>query len=223
MLKSVMPPRALNATGRREFAAKAPIPSDQIDSVTEDVARWGELLVKWNAKINLVAPGTIDDFWIRHALDSAQILPHISNDAEIIADFGSGAGFPGVMTAIAAKAAGSGRHVHLMESVGKKASFLRTVARELELPATVHNLRIEAVDPIAADVITARAFAPLPRLLPMADRHLKQGGTLVLPKGASLDSEVHDATLDWAFALRRAPSVTDDSGQIAILTGLQPR
>ena len=218
-----MPPRGLSAEGRAKFEALAPVPADEISAITQDVARWGDLLVKWNAKINLVAPGTIHDFWVRHALDSAQIIPHIPEDAEIIADFGSGAGFPGLMIAIAAKASGSTRHVHLMESVGKKASFLRTVARELELPATVHNLRIEAVDPLEADVITARAFAPLPRLLPMADRHLKPRGTLVLPKGVTLDDEVGEATLDWAFALKTAQSLTDESGQIAILSGLQSR
>lgn len=179
----------LDPRGRDTFVAHSPLPP----SALSDVERWGELLVRWNSKINLVAPGTLGDFWVRHALDSAQIVSHLPDTAAVVADFGSGAGFPGIAIAIDAKHRGLPRHVHLIESAGKKASFLRTVTRELALPVTVHSARIEALKPLQADVITARAFAPLPRLLPLARRHLAPEGRVVLLKGEGLDGEIAEA------------------------------
>ena len=203
--------------GRDEFVARAPISPDSL----VDYDRWVALLAKWNARINLVAPSTLPDVWLRHALDSAQIIPHIPANARMVVDFGSGAGFPGLAIAIEAKHDGArDQHVHLIESAGKKASFLRTVIRELALPATVHSQRIEAMAPLEADVVTARAFAPLTRLLPMADHHLAPGGRLVLLKGGDLRSEEKDVAADWSYSRTIAPSSSDSSGVIITITDL---
>ena len=209
-----MPPDS----GRHRFAELAPVPP----SSHADFARWGDVLAKWNARINLVAPGTLEDFWIRHALDSAQVVEHIGN-AGVVADFGSGGGFPALAVAIHAKHAGIQRHVHLIESAGKKASFLRTVVRELGLPATVHRARIENVASLGAGAITARAFAPLPRMLPLAQHHLAPGGRIVLLKGASVDDEIRCAREAWRFELSTYPSLSDASGRIIVLSHIQER
>ena len=206
--------------GRDVFAACAPISPHSL----ADYDRWVALLAKWNAKINLVAPSTLPDVWLRHALDSAQIIPHIPADARTIVDFGSGAGFPGLAIAIEAKQdPARDQHIHLIESAGKKASFMRTVIRELSLPATVHGERIEAMDPLGADVVTARAFAPLTRLLPMADHHLREGGRLVLLKGEDISSEEGDVDKSWTYQRQTAPSLSDETGVIITLTDLRRR
>jgi 16S rRNA (guanine527-N7)-methyltransferase len=201
------------------FASKAPIHPDSL----EDYRRWEALLRKWNARINLVAPKSLPDFWIRHALDSAQILPLIPESARTIVDIGSGAGFPGIAVAIQAKYAGQKQTVHLIESAGKKASFLKTVSRETALPTVVHSDRIEALPNLQADVITARAFAPLDRLLPLAALHLKSGGCLILLKGSAVDDEVAIARQDWNFDMAQTKSLTDETGSVIILTGLSPK
>ena len=134
---------------------------------------WHSLLVKWNNRINLVAKSTLPEFWVRHALDSWQITPHFRDSDKVLLDFGSGAGFPGIAAAIALLGK-DGSFVTLTESAGKKASFLRTTIRELSLPAQVHGGRIEDLKPFAADMITARAFAPLDRLLSYAEPFLTE-------------------------------------------------
>ncbi len=206
--------------GRDEFVSRAPISPESLS----DYDRWGRLLSKWNAKINLVAPSTLPDFWIRHALDSAQIVPHIPDVARTIVDFGSGAGFPGLSIAIEAKHNPSrDQHVHLIESAGKKASFIRTVIRELDLPATVHSQRIEAMEPLGADVITARAFAPLSRLFPMAEHHLRGGGQLILLKGADLSSEEDAVASDWVYERQTTASLSGSDGVVVAFMGLGRR
>jgi 16S rRNA (guanine527-N7)-methyltransferase len=202
-----------------DFAAKAPIHPDSLD----DYRRWEGLLRKWNARINLVAPKSLPDFWIRHALDSAQILPLIPEGAKTIVDFGSGAGFPGIAVAIQAKHAGQNQTVHLIESAGKKASFLKTVSRETSLPTVIHADRIETLPNLHADVITARAFAPLDRLLPLAALHLKPGGRLILLKGSAVDDEVTLAQRDWNFDIGQTKSLTNETGSIITLTGLHAK
>ena len=211
-MRSVAPP----THGRDDFIARAPISADSVP----DYDRWAALLAKWNARINLVAPSTLPDYWTRHALDSAQIVPLIPDDAMTVMDFGSGAGFPGLSIAIESKAQDTGRHVHLIESAGKKASFLRTVIRELGLPATVYSARIEAMDSLQADVITARAFAPLTRLLPLADQHMRPCGQLVLLKGGDVESELAAVAGEWSFTHRSTPSLSDGSGSVLQLSDL---
>lgn len=201
-----------------EFSTRAPIHSDSMS----DYQRWESLLRKWNARINLVAPKSLPEFWQRHALDSAQLAPMIPAEAKTIVDFGSGAGFPAVAIAIQAKHAKLDQTVHMIESAGKKASFLKSVSRETRLNAVIHADRIEAIDPLNADVITARAFAPIHRLLPLAWIHLAKGGRLILLKGAAIEAEITEARRDWQFQTTQQSSLSDDSGTILTITDLAP-
>jgi len=178
-----------------------------------DFSRWYELLRKWNARINLVASKEVDQFWRRHAYDSWQLNAHLPEKWERLVDLGSGGGFPGLSLGIFAKQRGEGE-VHLVESVGKKTSFLKTVTRELGLPVTVHTARVEALSPLEADIITARAFAPLPRLFDYAAPHLKPASILILPKGESADKEIKEARSHWNFDVEAFKSSTDSSASI---------
>lgn len=200
-----------------EFATAAPIHPDSLS----DYVKWAELLKRWNQRINLVAPAALSDIWSRHMLDSAQLWPHIPKGAETIVDFGSGGGFPGLSLGIEAKHAKQGQRVHLIESVGKKATFLKTVSRETSLPVTVWSDRIEKIDPLSADVITARAFAPLKRLLPLAERHLKDGGYLALLKGRDVEVEIDAVRESWNFELERRQSRTDPDAVILMVSELR--
>lgn len=201
-----------------EFARRAPIH----DNALPDYEIWVSLLRRWNQRINLVSPSAMSDLWDRHVLDSAQIWPLIPDDAQVIVDFGSGAGFPGLSVAIEAKHAARGQTVHMIESAGKKASFLKSVSRETSAPARIWSDRIEQIEPLKADVITARAFAPLARLLPMAFRHLKMGGEIVLLKGERFSDEIEEAEKHWSFTYETRPSVTQDGAVIVHLANITP-
>jgi len=113
--------------------------------------------------------------------------------------------------------------VHLVESVGKKTSFLKAVARELALPLTVHTARVEALEPLDADILTARAFAPLPKLFAYAAPHLAPGAELLLPKGETADKEVEAARAQWTFEVERLKSLTQDTAAILRVRDLQAR
>ena len=127
---------------------------------------YAELLVRWQATINLVSPKTLPELWTRHIADSLQVQA-VLPEARRWVDLGSGGGFPGLVTAILLADA-PGATVHLVESDKRKAAFLRTVARETGAPATIHAERIETFVPAHAapvDAISARALAPLPHLV----------------------------------------------------------
>ena len=200
------------------FAARTNVSRETLS----DYARWEALLMRWNARINLVAPSSLADFWQRHALDSWQVCAHIPEKAEHIVDFGSGAGFPGLSVAIACKERGAGQ-VTLIESAGKKASFLRTVIRELGLPARVLSERIEDLPDLGADVITARAFAPLPRLLNYARPHSHAQTKFVLLKGANAESEIKKAREIWTFDVESVTSLTDEDGVVLNLSNVRAK
>ncbi len=177
------------------------------------------LVRRWTARINLVAPSTLPDLWTRHILDSAQLWP-LAPKAATWADLGSGGGFPGLV--IAALAADTGTpHVTLIESDGRKCAFLRTAARELALPVTVLDQRAEAAPPQAAPVVSARALAPLPTLLPLVARHLAPDGVALLPKGRDSQSELDAARAKgWRFTAEALPSATDPQARILRLKDL---
>jgi len=179
------------------------------------LAAYVELLLKWNAKINLVGPKTLDDPWTRHILDSLQLKPFLPAARCRLVDLGSGAGLPGLILAIL----GVG-DVHLIESDARKCAFLREAARVTETLVTIHNLRIEAAPAIPADVVTARALAPLAELLPLAARFLGPGGRAVLLKGARWAEELTIAQKSWHMVVSDHPSVTDPAARILILESL---
>ena len=199
-----------------DFADHVDVPRGTLD----DFSQWYGLLRKWNARINLVAPKEIEQFWHRHAYDSWQLNAHLPQDWDRLVDLGSGGGFPGLSFGIYCKLRGYG-NVHLVESIGKKTSFLKTVTRELNLPVTVHTARVEALEPLEADVITARAFAPLPKLFDYAAPHLKPGGILLLPKGESAEKEIGEADKDWHFDVERFKSATDSSASLLRVVNLR--
>lgn len=185
-----------------------------------------ELLRRWQAKINLISNSTLDSAWERHFEDSLQILPFLppaeAGKRPVLFDLGSGAGFPGLVLAIARPDLA----VHLVESDAKKCAFLGTVSRETGAGAVIHNRRIEdmAPDP-APDIVTARALAPLASLLDYSRpwAALNPALSFVFLKGAQADSEVHAARAGWDFDEKSAPSRTDSQGKILLLTNVRPR
>jgi len=193
-----------------------------IDATDDLMARfdaYAALLVKWQRKINLVGARTLDDIWRRHFLDSAQIWPHLPPTAKTLADIGSGAGFPGLVLAILAAARG-GPAITLIESDQRKAVFLREANRITEAGADIQNLRLTGRDEISADVVTARACAPLHRLLPLANGIVKSRGTALFLKGAGWPDELTAAGKAWTMKSAEIPSLTDTSGVILKLEGL---
>lgn len=167
------------------------------------------LLERWNPRINLVSKASLVDVWTRHFADSAQLWAHAPAGIGCWLDLGSGAGFPGlVIAAIAAEQAPSLR-VLLVEADQRKAAFLTEVIRATGVNATVLARRIEDLPPQSADVISARALAPLPELLAHAEKHLRPGGICLFPKGETVHKELADAASRWRFEHRLHPSRTD--------------
>lgn len=181
---------------------------------------YAALLTKWNPAINLVAKSTLPDLWARHILDSAQLFDLCPPEARTWVDLGSGGGFPGMIVAIMALGVNSDLRVTLVESDQRKATFLRTVARETETPVKIHSERAESLPPLGADVLSARAFAPLPMLLSHVHRHLAPTGVAFLPKGAQAEAEIAEALASWAFQVQKTPSKTDPQAVILSIKGL---
>ncbi len=180
---------------------------------------YADLLRTWNPKINLVGPSTLPALWERHFLDSAQLFPHLPVGGGMLADFGSGAGFPGLVLAILGAPC-----VHLIESDQRKAAFLREVSRETGAGnVTVHAARLADVAPLGADVVTARALAPLTDLIPWAIRHLKPGGTALFLKGADTEKEIAKARETCSFSADVLTSQTHPDGRLLRLTAITTR
>jgi 16S rRNA (guanine527-N7)-methyltransferase len=167
-----------------------------------------KLLQQWNPRINLVSPASLSSAWVRHFADSAQLWRLRPPRARLWLDIGSGAGFPGlVVAAMAAEVADL--RLHLVESDHRKAAFLDTVIRTAGLAATVHAERVESLPAIGADVVSARALAPLEALIAMTEKHRRPGGIGLFPKGASVHKEIAEAAVRWHFDHAIHPSLTD--------------
>ncbi|MBB4016909.1 16S rRNA (guanine527-N7)-methyltransferase [Chelatococcus caeni] len=180
-----------------------------------------DLLRRWQDVKNLVGPRTLDHVWTRHIADSAQLLP-LAPTARKWIDIGSGAGFPGLVLAILLRNREDGE-VHLVESNSRKCAFLRAVSRETGARAQVHAGRIEDVLPSLgqADVLTARALAPLTDLLDLGKDLLRTGAIGVFPKGQDLEAELTVAAKSWNIDYDIVPSVTDPQGRICIVRQLR--
>jgi 16S rRNA (guanine527-N7)-methyltransferase len=178
------------------------------------------LLTKWNAKINLVAPSTIPDLWPRHIVDSAQIFRHAPKSARLWVDLGSGGGLPALVCAILAQEALPECRFTLVESDKRKAAFLLSAARELQLSLTVVSDRAETLAPQQADIVSARALAPLPQLLAWVARHLAENGVALLPKGKNYATELAAARAEWQFEDTVFESQTDPLARLLILKGI---
>jgi 16S rRNA (guanine527-N7)-methyltransferase len=210
-----MPTRPLERRGALDAAAVGDLLAVSRETL-DRLQTYLDLLVRWQKTINLVGPATLADPWRRHILDSAQLRRLVPGDARRLADLGSGAGLPGLVLAILGVP-----EVHLLESDRRKAAFLREAARACGIAVTVHAARIEVVSPLAADVVTARALAPLPNLLAMAEWHLRPGGTALFLKGRNAETELTAARESWTMRVQQEVSLSDPESQILIISEIR--
>ena len=173
---------------------------------------YAQLLIAWNRRINLVGPRTIGDLWRRHILDSAQLRLLIPPTARVLVDLGSGAGLPGLILAILGFP-----EVHLVEADQRKCVFLREAARITGTPVHLHPQRLETIPPFAADVVTARAFAPLADLLDQAEPFIATHSILLALKGRTVGEELTEAAKAWNMRATQRQSVSDPSGTVLYL------
>lgn len=187
----------------------------------ERLRRYQDLVVRWNPKINLVARSTLETIWLRHIEDSAQVSVLIPVKAQSWADLGSGAGFPGLVGAILLNEVRPDVAVTLVESDKRKAAFLRNVAYEVDVEVNIYSERIESIDPLSSDFITARALSSLSNLLMYSARHLSQTGTALFMKGKSVMLEIEEAKQEWTFEHETIQSVTDEQAVILKITNIK--
>lgn len=199
-----------DCSGALDFAKMFDVSRETIEALHH----YGALIAKWNSTINLVSPRSLTALWSRHFCDSAQLYSCARESGGRWGDLGSGGGFPGLVVAILAREHGMKWSVTLVEADQRKAAFLRTVARELTLEVRVVTDRIERLAPLRADVLSARALAPLPVLLGYVGRHLAVGGRAYLLKGANHLREVEAARREWRFDLEVISSRTDPAAAI---------
>jgi 16S rRNA (guanine527-N7)-methyltransferase len=205
-------PEAASTFGPDAFAAATGADA----AVMADLHAYRDLIAAWNGRMNLVGPSALDAFWLRHAYDSAQLLPR-APEARVWADLGAGAGFPGLVLAILLKRT-PGATVHLVESMAKRCLFLREAATQLDLPVEVHNARAEDLKLAGVQVVTARACAPLARLLgfawPLLGNKSPEQTIGLFLKGESVEQELTEAQAAWEFHVERSPSLSDPRGRI---------
>ena len=203
---------------REHARALTPVSDDALARLDQFVA----LLLDWQRKINLVADSTLPNVWTRHVSDSLQLLP-LAPGAETWIDLGSGGGFPGL--AVACTLAGTaGARVHLIESNGKKVAFLREAVRLTGAPAAVHNERIENFGDSftgTADVVTARALAPLTLLCAQAFPFIAKGAIGLFLKGQDVEAELTEAAKYWKVGAELMPSLTSAEGSILVVRTLR--
>ena len=196
------------------FRARANASAEQI----ADLEAFRLRLVEANAVMNLVGPDSLPDFWNRHVWDSAQLLD-LAPEAKSWADLGAGAGFPGLVLSIMLKGR-DGAHVWLIDSLAKRCRFLREVVDALSLPATVIVGRAEAQS-VTCDIVTARAVAPMEKLLGYAQPYFQRGAQGLFLKGERAESELIEARKSWHFEAELAPSQSDVRGRIVTIRSLR--
>lgn len=200
--------------------ALAALGLDLARATLDDLHAYRDLLSTWNGRMNLVGPSAMAQFWTRHVADSAQLLS-LAPGATTFADLGTGAGLPGVVLAILLKGR-AGAQVHLVESLAKRCAFLREVVSTLAIPAVVHHVRAEDLKPApAVEVVTARAVAPLEKLLGYARPMLKPGVRGLFLKGRGAEAEVAAARHAWDFTAVLHPSRTDPDARVVEIARLQ--
>lgn len=178
------------------------------------------LLTEWQEKFNLVSNNSLNDAWERHFVDSVQLWKFIPENAQNILDFGSGAGFPGMVLAVVAKEKTPYLKVGLVESISKKTLYLKEVSDKLGVNVEVINDRIENIPAQKADVITSRAMTSLNGLLGYAYRFCKPDTICIFPKGKKYAEELAEAHRHWKFKCRIEPSEISEEGRILIVSNL---
>jgi len=214
----VRPDAPLGAAG---FAELVPVSRETLARLDRFVAT----LLTWQRRINLIAPATVAELWTRHAADSLQLVALASAGARLWLDLGSGGGFPGLVIACVLADA-PGAQIHLIESNGKKAAFLRESVRVTGAPAIVHQARIEQMGTRLderIDVVTARALAPLADLLVLSEPWLKRGAQALFPKGQDVGAELTEASKYWTIEAAMTPSRTDPRGRIVAVQRAERR
>lgn len=202
--------------GRRRFLAAYPVSRETL----ERLDALADALARWNRSINLVSARSLADLWRRHILDSAQLAPLAPPTARSWVDLGAGGGFPGLVVAALAQERQPALHMTLVESDARKCAFLANAARAMALDVTIENRRIEQPPPRRHDVVSARALAPLSRLLDLAAPYMAQGAVALFPKGAGVDAELTEAMRKRHIEVARAPSITDPHGVILQVRGV---
>jgi 16S rRNA (guanine527-N7)-methyltransferase len=178
-----------------------------------DLEIFRDYLLKQNEVMNLIGPATVPHFWSRHVLDSAQLLDR-RPDARVWADLGAGAGFPGLVLAILLKHSdGPAPKIYLIDSLAKRCRFLMDLVDQLKLPAEVINDRAENLN-LTVDVVTARAFAPFPRLFTFAETFFRNGAEGWFLKGENVESELAEAGKQWRFEVEQYESLSDPRGRL---------
>jgi 16S rRNA (guanine527-N7)-methyltransferase len=180
----------------------------------ERLVNYAELLEKWNRRINLVGRSTLPDLWHRHIADSAQLWGYAPPNARLWLDLGSGAGLPGLVIAAITAEKAPALTVALVESDRRKCAFLEAARREMGLEVRIHAERLESLPPQQADVISARALAPLKDLLKYAEIHRRPGGIGLFPKGETVHIEIEEALSVRKFEHRNHLSRTDSQAAI---------
>ena len=209
------------------------IDSDRADAlqlipVSRETERRLELflatLARWHGVKNLVGPAERSHIWMRHIADSLQLF-RLATGARRWLDLGSGAGFPGLVIGIllAEQEAGT---VNLIETNARKCAFLQAAARSTGARVQVRQCRIEDVIGRYAgevEVVTARALAPLPKLIAWTKDLLRTGAIGIFPKGQDVDAELTETAKYWSIDMDQVPSLTDPRGRILIVRGAEPR
>jgi 16S rRNA (guanine527-N7)-methyltransferase len=193
--------------GPEEFATASGVSRETLSRLKAYV----DVLTDWNARHNLVSAKSLEDVWRRHVWDSAQLIQYLPAYTKTVADLGSGAGFPGLVLAELLRGKAS---VILFEATRKKAEFLEAAARRMGLNVGIQNVRIEVGKYQPVDIITARALAPLDKLLGYAQRMAAKHTVCLFLKGQSLASELTEARKSWRMKVLQHPSETDPSGVI---------
>jgi len=177
-------------------------------------------LISWSRRINLVAKSTIDDVWNRHILDSAQLFEYAKPTVRTWTDIGSGGGLPALVLSIIAKQKAPDVEFALIESDQRKAAFLRATTAKYNLNNRILAERVEDIAGLNSDVLSARAFAPLDRLLGYAVPHIATNGRIVLLKGSTSQQEIEIAAENWNFDVVTHPSLTDSRSLILEITNV---
>ena len=181
------------------------------------------LLLSWQSKMNLVSRSSLEDAWNRHFVDSMQLFKYIPLSAQTLIDFGSGAGFPGMVLAIMAKEKTPYLKITLVESIKKKTLYLNEVSQKTATPVNIINDRIENLKNTKFDVITSRAMSSLSDLLAYAYPFCQENTVCIFPKGKNYALELAEAHQKWHFKCRIEPSDVSDEGKILLITAIKPK
>ncbi len=200
--------------GPEEFAAQTGVSRETLARLKA----YADVLADWNALHNLVSQNSLEDLWRRHFWDSAQLAPLVPAEAKNLADLGSGAGFPGLVLAAMLPDVS----VTLFEATAKKCAFLRAAAERMDIDVRVENARMEDLPPYPYDVVTARAVAPLSKLLEYAHNFVGPNSVCLFLKGQNVGSELTEAHKCWKMQVSQVPSQTDPSGAIVAVRELGP-